>query len=305
MVHPRVKKGNSAVFYRVYLIGGLLRLGVLIVKYFILMMLSFMLLITDSIASDWKLIWADEFNYKGLPDSTKWGYEVGFVRNNEMQYYTRNRAENARVENGSLIIEGRKESYQNPKYKAASKNWMENREYAQYTSASIITLNKMQWKYGRIEIRAKLPQGKGVWPAIWALGVNMSKVGWPQCGEIDIMEFVGHDPDKVYATVHYGVGNQGKHTSNGGNIETKAPSDDFHLYTMEWNSNKIDFFFDNTKYFTFNFDNAQDNAEEQFRKPFYLLMNLALGGAWGREIDDSIFPQKYLIDYVRIYKNIK
>jgi len=274
-------------------------------KYFILLIVSFVLFTSECIADDWKLIWADEFNYKGLPDSTKWDYEFGFIRNQEMQYYTKNRLENARVEDGKLIIEGRKEPFKNPNYKTDSKNWMENREYAQYTSASIITLNKMQWQYGRIEIRAKLPHGKGVWPAIWALGVNMSEVGWPLCGEIDIMEFVGHDPDKVYATVHYGIGDKGKHKSKGGNIKTKAPYNDFHVYVMEWDKNKIDFFFDNTKYFTFNLDEAQDNAGEQFRKPFYLLMNLALGGAWGREIDDSIFPQKYLIDYVRVYKNRK
>ena len=253
-------------------------------------------------AGEWKLIWADEFDYNGLPDSTKWDYEVGFVRNFEMQYYTKKRAENARVENGSLIIEGRKEKYKNTRYKEGSKNWQENREYAQYTSASVITLNKMEFKYGRIEVRAKLPHVKGIWPAIWALGRNMSQVGWPLCGEIDIMEFVGHDPDRVYATVHYGTGNEGKHKSKGSKIETKAPYDNFHIYALEWDRDKMDFFFDDKKYFTFNVDEAGTAAAEEFRKPFYLLINLALGGTWGREIDDSIFPVQYIIDYVRIYK---
>jgi beta-glucanase (GH16 family) len=268
------------------------------ILYFLLIFSFF----TQLSAGDWKLIWSDEFNYNGLPDSTKWDYEVGFERNFEMQYYTCKRAENARVENGYMIIEGRKEQYKNPRYKQNSGNWQENREYAQYTSASVITLNKMQFKYGRIEIRAKLPQGKGVWPAIWALGVNRFEVGWPLCGEIDIMEFVGHDPHKIYATVHYGIGKEGKHKSKGANIETNAPYDDFHLYALEWDENKMDFFFDQTKYFTFYIDDAGKEAAGQFRKPFYLLINLALGGSWGREIDDSIFPQQYLIDYVRFYK---
>ncbi len=254
---------------------------------------------------EWRLVWADEFNYSGLPDSAKWGYEIGFVRNFEKQFYTKNRLKNARVENGYLIIEARKERYKNPSFNLNSTDWRREKEYAHYTSASINTQNKMQFKYGRVEVRAKLPRGKGVWPAIWALGVNIAEIGWPLCGEIDIMEFVGHDPDKIYATVHYGVGRAGEHNSCGANILAKKPYDDFHVYALEWNRDKMDFYFDQKKYYTFQIDKSQKEVADQFRKPFYLLINLALGGSWGGKIDDSIFPQQYLIDYVRIYeKNI-
>ncbi|MDR3246305.1 MAG: glycoside hydrolase family 16 protein, partial [Prevotellaceae bacterium] len=126
----------------------------------------------------WELIWSDEFNYSGLPNSRKWNYEEGFVRNREAQYYTKARLENAKVENGELVITARKEAY----------------DAASYTSASINTRGKFEFQGGRIEVRAKLPEGRGVWPAIWTLGTNINKVGWPVCGEIDIMEFVGYEP---------------------------------------------------------------------------------------------------------------
>ena len=250
---------------------------------------------------EWELVWSDEFDYTGLPDKSKWDYEEGFIRNREMQYYTRERSENARVENGTLVIEGRKEQFRNPQYKPDSKARRRNPEFAQYTSAALITLKKASWKYGRIEVRAKLPQGKGVWPAIWTLGTNRTSIGWPRCGEIDIMEFVGHDPNRVHANAHYGI--DGKHRSNGGKLETNAPYDDFHVYAIDWYPDRIDFFFDKTLYYSFPVDNAGEGADNPFRKPHYLLINLALGGNWGGEIDDSIFPQKYLIDYVRIYES--
>lgn len=249
----------------------------------------------------WKLVWCDEFEYEGLPDPAKWDYEEGFVRNKEMQYYTRAREKNARVDDGLLMIEGRKEEYRNPGYKAGSDNWKEQRETASYTAAGLITLGKASWKYGRIEVRAKLPQGKGVWPAIWMLGQNRSEVQWPKCGEIDIMEFIGKEPSRVYGTVHFH--GEGKHKSNGGKVETKAPYEDFHIYAIEWNEEKIDFFFDDIQYHTFVIDTAGEGADNPFRKPQYLLINLALGGSWGGPIDDSMLPQKYLIDYVRVYES--
>jgi len=250
--------------------------------------------------SKWELVWSDEFDHDGLPDPAKWSYEEGFIRNHEQQYYTRERKENARVENGMLIIEGRKEQFKNPRYRPGSSNSRSADEYAQYTAASLITYGKASWLYGRIEVRAKLPHGLGVWPAIWMLGDNHKSVGWPRCGEIDIMEFVGHDPNHVHATVHYSL--DGRHKSSGSQLQTPAPYDDFHIYAVEWSKDRMDFFFDNQKYHTFELKAADENGENPFRKPQFLMINLALGGAWGGKIDDAIMPQKYLIDYVRVFK---
>jgi beta-glucanase (GH16 family) len=235
-----------------------------------------------------KLVWADEFDYQGLPDKTKWGYEEGFVRNNEKQYYTRGRLENARVEGGMLILECRKEQFT-----------PENHAPVEYTSASLLTRNKASWTYGRIEIRAKIPQGRGVWPAFWTLGRNISRVGWPACGEIDMMEFVGKDPGKIHGTLHYAV--NGKHESDTGSIEAAKPYDDFHVYAAEWYPDRVDFYFDSTKYRTVLLDKAGQGERNPFRKPHFLIINFALGGNWGGPIDDSVLPQKLMVDYVRIY----
>lgn len=251
----------------------------------------------------WRLVWADEFDKDGLPDPAKWDYEEGFVRNNEAQFYTRGRKENARVEGGRLIIEGRKETWANPRYYPESRRGSSSRARAEYTSASLHTLGKASWKYGRIEVRAKLPQGKGVWPAIWMMGVDRPKVGWPACGEIDIMEFVGHTPDKMHATVHWRQ--EGKHRSKGSNLKVQRPFDDFHVYAMEWDEQKMEFFYDETKYFTFKLDDGADGQRNPFRQEHYLILNLALGGTWGREIDDAVLPQRYEIDYVRVYERAR
>src|SRR5215469_12052083 len=154
---------------------------------FVLLCGLFAALLSPVYAADWKLVWSDEFDKPGLPDSTKWGYETGFVRNHEKQFYTGGRRENARVENGTLIIEARKEQYKD----------------AEYTSASLTTQGKASWAYGRIEMRAKLPTGRGIWPAFWMLGTGHGKgVKWPDCGEIDIMELVGFHPETVEAHCH-------------------------------------------------------------------------------------------------------
>jgi beta-glucanase (GH16 family) len=256
---------------------------------FLLFTMSLILAIPATGADEWELVWADEFNYQGLPDSTKWTCEEGFLRNGESQYYTRDRAENARVENGALVIECRKEQFK-----------PEKRDAVGYTAASLITRNKASWQYGRIEVRAKLPHGRGVWPAIWTLGTSITQIGWPRCGEIDIMEFVGKEPDKIHGTVHYGD-EQGKHKSNGGKLKAEKPYEDFHVYAIEWFPDRIDFFFDKTKYHTFAVDQAGAGVDNPFRRPHYLLINFALGGTWGGPIDDTILPQRYLIDYVRVY----
>ncbi len=240
-------------------------------------------------AQKWKLVWSDEFDYQGLPDKTKWDYEQGFVRNDESQYYTRARLENARVEGGMLILECRKEHF-TPKHHAP----------VEYTAASLITRKKASWQYGRIEVRAKLPQGRGVWPAIWTLGTNISRAGWPACGEIDIMEFVGKETNNIHGTLHYAV--DGQHQSDSGTMETAKPNDDFHIYAVEWYPDRIDFFFDSKKYHTVLIDKAGKGEENPFRAPHYLLINFALGGSWGGPIDDTVLPQRFLIDYVRVYK---
>jgi beta-glucanase (GH16 family) len=238
--------------------------------------------------AEWKLVWSDEFNQPGRPGAAKWGYEEGYIRNNELQYYTHDRVENARIENGNLVIEARKEIFPIG----------EGKPPARYTSASLTTEGKASWTYGRIEVRAKLPRGSGMWPAIWTLGDDFRTVGWPRCGEIDIMEFLGRSPQTVHGTIHYG--NDGKEVGNGGETPITNPSIDFHTYAVEWWPDRIDFFVDGKKYRTSSLaGTAQDNA---FHKPHYLILNLAVGGGWGGTRDNSALPQKYLIDYVRVYQ---
>lgn len=239
-----------------------------------------------------KLVFSDEFNYSGLPDSTKWGYEVGFVRNKEPQYYTKSRLENARVEGGSLVIEARKEAFEG--YKG---------EPATYTSASLTTLGKQHFQYGRIEVRAKVPKGRGAWPAIWMLGENRGPVKWPNCGEIDIMEFTGRDSTLVYGTVHY-ADSTNKYRMEGKKPDFGAPYEDFHVYALEWDEKEIKIFYDGVNYFTFDVSRAdQGNGENIFRKKFYLLLNLALGNGknLGGVLHDEILPAKYYVDYVRVF----
>lgn len=231
------------------------------------------------------LIWADEFNYMGLPDSTKWDYEEGYVRNKESQYYTRGRLENCYVKNGSLVIASKKEEYKG----------------AQYTSASINTLGKQSFEGDmRVEIRAKLPSGKGIWPALWMMGDNIKQVGWPKCVEFDIMEFVGHTPNTVHANLHWYDMVTGKHAAKGAQTIRTDLHKKYHVYGLERKGDQISIFIDDEYYFTMN---AADSAfKDSFTNPLYLLINTAVGGEWGGEIDDKIFPQKYYIDFVRVYK---
>lgn len=245
----------------------------------------------------WKLVWADEFDKAGLPDKSKWIYEEGFVRNEEAQYYTRERKENARVENGMLVIEARKERMKNPGYKAGSKRWQQSREFAEYTSAAIETRGIASWQYGRFEIRAKLPSGKGMWPAFWTLGVER---GWPANGEIDIMEWWGKKPLEMTACLHYQV--NGKHASKPGRMQTADPSEAFHVYAMEWTPERIEFFMDGKKFHSFDVEQAKNGEFNPYRQPHFILLNLALGGRSGGKIDDSKLPQKFIVDYVRVYQ---
>jgi beta-glucanase (GH16 family) len=231
------------------------------------------------------LVWGDEFDIDGLPDELRWDYESGFVRNKERQFYTRRRAENARVEKGTLVIEARKEPY----------------ETAQYTSASLTS--RASWRYGRVDVRAKLPAGRGTWPAIWTLGTNIRDVGWPACGEIDIMEHVGFDPGRIHANIHTTAYNHVKRTNKGNSIVVSKPDDDFHVYSTTWTSSQIETFVDGQRYFTFPKEEGGE-AVWPFDNPQYLILNLAIGGTWGGQkgIDDGAFPARFVIDYVRVYR---
>lgn len=254
-------------------------------------------------AADRKLVWSDEFDQPGLPDSTKWGYEEGFIRNNEAQFYTK---QNARVENGLLIIEGRKEQFKNPAFDpgAGGKGGpRRNREFAEFTSASLTTRGKASWTHGRVEVRAKLPVGRGAWPAIWMLGTNGREVGWPACGEIDIMEFVGFEPGIIHANIHTKKYNHVLKTGKGDQIKIPDCSEAFHVYAVEWDGDHMDFFVDDKKYFTYRNEGTGEDVWP-YNKDQYLILNLAIGGAWGgaKGIDEASFPQKYYIDYVRVYQ---
>ncbi len=255
-------------------------------------------------AGDWKLIWSDEFNRPGLPDPTKWDYEEGFVRNEEQQYYTRSRPENARVEKGVLIIEGRKEKQPavNPTYKpgAPPDDAGHSRKEIAYTSACLITKQKESFLFGRLEVRAKVPPGKGMWPGIWMVGIDREHLGWPANGEIDIMEFLGREPDAVHGTVHFAK--DGKPAESGKELTKQNPTDGFHIYAIEWSTDEIRFFYDDQIYHTFAVKDAQDPTGNPFQRPQYLLINLALGGSWGGALDDAALPAQFQIDYVRFYR---
>ncbi len=235
-----------------------------------------------------ELIWSDEFNYIGLPDSTKWNYDVGGHGwgNNELQYYTRARKENARVENGNLIIEAIKESF----------------EGNNYSSARLVTKGKGDWKYVRVEVRAKLPKGLGTWPAIWMLP-SATPLNWPEDGEIDIMEHVGYDQGRIHASVHTEKYNHILGTQKTAFIQVPDCSENFHIYSMEWRENSISVQVDGKTYY--NFSNEKTGKDVwPFNSPFHLLLNLAVGGNWGgsKGVDENIWPQRMEIDYVRVYK---
>ncbi|HAB52451.1 MAG: glycoside hydrolase [Stygiobacter sp. RIFOXYC12_FULL_38_8] len=241
----------------------------------------------------YELVWADEFSYTGLPDAQKWGYDVGGNGwgNQELQYYTNSRKENARVENGKLIIESKIENY----------------EGSSFTSARLITKSRGDWTYGRFEIRAKLPYGKGTWPAIWMLPTvwNLGNKGWPDNGEIDIMEHVGYNPNVIHGSTHC---NKYVHTKGTQKTATTNVPDAiaaFHNYILEWTKDDIKVYVDDKLYFTSL--NEQKGWEYwPFFKDFHLILNIAVGGTWGgaQGIDGNVFPQKMEVDYVRVYKKL-
>jgi len=268
----------------------------------VMSILGALVLGATEVPEGWQLAWSDEFDTAGLPDPEKWQYEVGYIRNNELQYYTGKRSENARVEGGHLIIEARKDRM--PLEPGAQRN--KGKRIAAITSASVTTKKTASWTYGRFEVRAKLPAGSGTWPAIWMLGTNGNEVGWPTCGELDIMEFVGNKPDTIHANVHTRDFNHTKKTGRGGKIKADKVTEDFHVYAMEWSKDEIRFFFDGKEYFKLKNDGSGVGSWP-FDAPQYLMLNLAFGGSWGAAdgADESVLPAKFMIDYVRVYQQKK
>lgn len=236
-------------------------------------------------AHAYKLVWSDEFDYDGLPDSSKWTYEEGYVRNKEIQYYTFKNIKNAKVANGKLHLITRQEP-----------------ETGKVTSASIKTENIASWTYGKIEVRARIPRQKGMWPAIWMLGANLREVYWPRSGEIDIMEHVSKHPGRIHGNaIYFDHETQGRSKNRAPYKEIKSPYA-MHTYSIEWTKNKIDYFVDGELYHTFDTSVATAHGENPFHKPQFLIINLAVGGAWPGPPDENSFPAQFVIDYVRVYQ---
>lgn len=243
---------------------------------------------------EWKLTWSDEFNGKGLPDTSKWTYDFGNWGwgNNELQYYTANRIENARQEDGNLIIEARKNDDNKP-----------------WTSARLTTRGKASFLYGKIEFRAKVPVGRGVWSAGWLLGdAYVDELSWPYCGEVDILENVGYEIDsatgngKTHASIHCGayyfkLGNQPTSIA-----EVKNLGNEYHLYTAEWTPKGISMFIDGKKYF--DYTDISSDLSWPYNNPQNIILNLAIGGGWGgaKGVDPLLTSQQFIIDYVRVYE---
>lgn len=239
----------------------------------------------------WELVWNDEFDQPGAPDPAKWAYDVGGEGwgNRELQFYTDNRRENARVEDGHLVIEARREKWRN----------------CDYTSARLVTKGRQDWTSGRFEIRARLPAGRGTWPAIWMLPTvwDLGNGGWPDNGEIDIMEHVGHDAGVVHASTHSRQHQWRIGTQRTATIPVTDATTAFHTYALEWEEDEIRIFVDDHHYFTSK-KKGGDWTSWPFFRPFYLVLNVAIGGDWGavKGIDAGALPQRMLVDYVRVYR---
>lgn len=262
-----------------------------------------------SAQKDWKLVWSDEFNKEGLPDTAVWSYENGYARNEEAQWY---QSGNAYCRDGLLIIEARKETgRKNPLYEAGSNDWRKKREYIEYTSSCLNTAGKKEFLYGRIEVRAKIPVAGGAWPAIWMLGDRME---WPSGGEIDIMEYyrikgVPH----ILANAAWGTDRKWHAKWNSKAIPFthftgKDPqwAEKFHIWRMDWDETAIKIYLDdellNDIPLSETVNGSIGKGTNPFRLPQYILLNLALGGINGGEIDDNALPMRYEIDYVRVYQ---
>lgn len=241
--------------------------------------------------NQWKLVWQDEFDYSGSPSADKWSYDTignsyGWG-NNEKQWYTFASTRNANVCHGTLKITAIKEDL-------FEKN---------YSSARLTTKNKGDWKYCKVEVRAKLPGGVGTWPAIWMLPTELKYGAWPKSGEIDIMEHVGFQPDSVFSTSHTESFNHMIGTQVGKSIYLPDATTSFHVYSMEWDENEFRSYVDGQQYFTFA-NPGSGCSSWPYDQPFHLILNLAIGGGLGgkKGIDNCIFPKTFEIDYVRVYQ---
>ena len=259
-------------------------------------------------AQEWRLIWSDEFDRDGSPDSTFWNYEEGFVRNHEAQWY---QTQNAFQQNGRLIIEARREQRPNPTYRAGARHWGQQREQIEYTSACVTTRGKFEFLYGRLEVCARIPTAGGAWPAIWTLGSSME---WPSCGEIDVMEFYRvQGVPHILANVAWGSDRRYQAVWNTQRIpythftERDANWDQhFHVWRMDWDETSICLYLDdellNETPLSRTVNGRIGRHTNPFNRPQYILLNLALGGDNGGAIDDTAVPMRYEIDYVRVYE---
>jgi len=238
-----------------------------------------------AVPEGWQLAWQDEFDGEAI-DRANWTYDLGGGGwgNGEMEYYT-DRTENARLENGMLVIEARQEKF----------------EGSAFTSARLKTQGLREFQYGRIEARLKVPAGAGLWPAFWMLGADILVKNWPDCGEIDIMEYVGREPDLILGTLH-GPGYSGALGLSKWNRQKYAIADDFHTYAIEWEADQISWFYDGEQYSTFTRVDVGDRPWV-YDHPFFIILNLAVGGQFpGPLSPETVFPAQLLVDYVRVYE---
>lgn len=244
------------------------------------------------------LVWADEFDEDGEPDSDNWIYETGFVRNEEYQWYQPN---NARVENDLLIIEGRREQTENPDFDPDSDDWQEERKYANYSSTSMLTRGKHDWKFGRFEMRARIPAREGLWPAFWTLGVDGP---WPENGEIDIMEYYD---GQILANAAWGTEKPYTPKWDDTTVDLtefeEGWADEFHIWRMDWDENSIRIYVDDILLNEVDLsETINPDGTNPFHQPHYLIVNLAIGGTQGGDPDETDFPARYEIDYIRVYE---
>jgi beta-glucanase (GH16 family) len=252
-----------------------------------------------------KLVWHEEFNEEGKPDTSVWKFEKGFVRNNELQWY---QSENANCSHGVLVIEGRREKVANPDYTPRDASWKKNREFAEYSSSSMHTRGKKQFQFGRFEIRARINTSKGSWPAIWTLGIDKP---WPSCGEIDLLEYyISKDVPSILANMAWGTSEKwvGKWNSKKTplNIFTAKDADwvnKFHTWRMDWDKDKIELYLDDELLNSCKLsETINADGSNPFLQPHYILLNLAIGSNGG-DPSSTVFPIKYEVDYVRVYQS--